>query len=886
MSFKIHSKKKMPRLNWQFLLSLLLLLLLLVIFFPNYVASNEANPLIREIRINGNFPLFKRDLYRVIQIRIGDEFKEEIVAEDVKKIKQVYLDEGYDTVTIRPLITPFKTKGALAREQIILTFSISRGPKTLIQEVEIISIEKGDEKSVLTKSVKSRGKRRKKRTKNYWEHFLRSINLKPGMTLKRRKIKEKLKRREELFLKEGYLKASLRYETKPFGKHVKLIIYCDLGAKLKIKILGNQHIKSSILSNLMVFWSTRSFDRYEIEESAESILKYYQNNGFLSAKVTPEWTPIDKPFTSDRLIIFKIEEGPRTYLKRIIFKNNHHISSKKIKKQILAMEGLSILGRPFRSITFTEDLEAIESLYKSYGFSKVQVKPEIVKLHDNLIEIKIILEEGPQLKVGEIEFIGNESFSSSRLLKLLELKKQAPFYPKLWQNDKRKLGLFYADNGFPYTRILADTEIDDKNATVIIKYRIVEGKAAYFGKTTISRNLITKERVIRLSLTYKEGDPFSYQKLMETRERMYNLGLFQSIKIETLDIDKNPEKIDCLIEVTEMRTGRLNFGPGYHSRDGYRGYIEISEDNLWGRAISGSFRADYFGIGNKKIAAGSVERSSTKYTFTLKDPLFMPKNKIEGETKLFIESNKKELYDIRTTGWQAKITKFLTRKMKISLNYHLDFSKISNIDFTDPNSDQSIPDEYTISHITPTISYDSRDDFMNPHQGQYSIISFDLAGGPMQGDTNYYKIKAEYRLFFPIITSVIFASSVKVGFVEQYDSEDVPVDQKFTAGGYNTIRGYEEDSIGEDDDNIPGGNRVWLNNLELRFPFYRGLKGVIFWDCGYVWEKNIIIEDIKHGVGFGIRLLTPVGPIRADMGFPLDRNKPNSQFYISIGHTF
>jgi outer membrane protein insertion porin family len=196
------------------------------------------------------------------------------------------------------------------------------------------------------------------------------------------------------------------------------------------------------------------------------------------------------------------------------------------------------------------------------------------------------------------------------------------------------------------------------------------------------------------------------------------------------------------------------------------------------------------------------------------------------------------------------------------------------------------------------LSFDTRDNVLDPSRGVFAQLGVELAGGAMGGQSDFSKLTAKLANFFPLSKKLVFGIGITGGYAWTYKDEEVPIQERFYAGGLNSVRGYKEDSLGpKDEDGVPlGGEELLVGSIELRRNLYRRLKGVLFYDIGNVWstkdketETNDKIEtSMRASAGIGFRLITPVGPIRVDYGWILDRRPEEAvgKFYLSVGHTF
>ncbi|MBN2372957.1 outer membrane protein assembly factor BamA [bacterium] len=838
-----------------------------IAFQTDTKAENKEQVLIiSRIKIQGNFPIFKKELRRVINMRIGDEYRPDVVSDVVKKIEGIYKDEGYENVRVESIITK-KGKGPEA----VLTFNINKGPKTRIIEVTIIDDRPNDKPDIG-----------------------RFLGFGIGHVFKRKKIEYHIKDLQERLVRLGYLRADVRYLRKSDDQGVRLEVYVYRRGRLNVEIEGNKHFREKEILDVLSFYENRFLDNWEVEESLKRIRDLYLDKGFLDVQVQAVWDEnmIDK--IEDKHIVFRITEGERTYLKDVVFENNRYIKKKRLKRQFLSTRSLSLIRpRPFKALTFAEDVEALKALYKDEGFEGIEISVETESLNRRSIKKRIIIDEGQWFRIESIFFKGNSAFTDAELEKIIGVSEGVRLRAKDIQKVRRDLNIFYANNGYPHVKITVDVEKDENGGLAYLFCIIDEGPLLRFGRIDIRRNLKTKEKVIRLACTFKQGEPFSYEKILDTQERLYSFGLFSSLNVEPQRLDKGQDHVDCLIEVEEMETTQLNFGAGFSSRAGYRGYMELREDNLWGRAVSGSFRADFSGLGGRYDMVDEIGRSE-KYTLTFRDPLFIPRHKVEGEAKLYTLTEDRKEYHTRSNSLSFGIWRpYKRKKLRVGLVYHIDLNRLDDITI-DPDEVPERYEEHTISAIGPTIIYDSRDNFMDPHEGIYTNFSLDWAGGWAGGDQDFYKLKAECRAFLPLSSSLVMAFSVRGGYIGLHgDTERVPIQERFFSGGGNTVRGFREDSLGPIDDNTGfplGGRTIWINNLELRYPIYKNLKGVVFFDAGNVWEsqKDVKIESLRQGAGLGLRWITPIGPVRIDYGMAIDRepDESRSRAYLSIGHAF
>jgi outer membrane protein insertion porin family len=208
-----------------------------------------------------------------------------------------------------------------------------------------------------------------------------------------------------------------------------------------------------------------------------------------------------------------------------------------------------------------------------------------------------------------------------------------------------------------------------------------------------------------------------------------------------------------------------------------------------------------------------------------------------------------------------------------------------------PDVDEALlPDTETIGSLTPSVSLDQRDDPFLTTTGTYFLVRDKLSRQSFGGDTDFDRVEADARTFRPLGSSIVVAGAFRIGYAQAHGGTQLPVGERFYVGGASTHRGFREMELGPkgDDGSSLGGESYLLANVELRTPLLGPVEGGLFLDVGNAWLGRIEVSDLRWAAGAGLRLKTPVGPLRVDMGYLIDRREGESRtvFHVALGHAF
>jgi outer membrane protein insertion porin family len=405
----------------------------------------------------------------------------------------------------------------------------------------------------------------------------------------------------------------------------------------------------------------------------------------------------------------------------------------------------------------------------------------------------------------------------------------------------------------------------------------------------ITGNNKTIDKVIRREIMLNEGDTFSATKIKESRRRIQNLGFFEEVKIATEKTDL-PGAMDMLVEVKEKPTGTFSLGFGYSTIDGFIGQTSVTQDNLLGRGYKGNLSA---AIGSK----------STTYQFGLLDPHFLDTDLTLG-FDLYKTERQWTDFSKKATGGDLKLGVPFSYNVKSFFIYRYEEKEILDVS---PTASRIIRDQEgssTLSSIYASLSRDTTDFRMDPKTGTLSSASIEFAG--LGGTEKFVKYELDHRYFYPLPWKFVFSAHGRLGYVQEIGNEPIPIDERYYLGGLYSLRGFKPRQVGPrirtvttdssgntlaGDFEYIGGTKIGYGNLELTFPLVEesGFKGVIFYDAGNAWgEDQDYFSDIRHSAGFGLRWLSPLGPLRLEWGKNLNarEGEPPSDLQFSIGTMF
>ncbi len=651
---------------------------------------------------------------------------------------------------------------------------------------------------------------------------------------------------------------------------------------VRVFFKGNKELKREDVSSKLAGLKYTILNTTKIRKAIDELKAEYANKGFYNARIDYKVELLEG---NEAAIHFTIDEGKQGYVKEIKFVGNAHIKSKELKKAIHTktrnwLSWLTGTGKLNREI-LKMDVEMIKAAYYDKGFLEVKVDDPIVKISEDgkSIYITFKIHEGPQYKVSSVDLRGDFLRPKKELMKLIKSRAGAVYSSSVVRSDIMKLTDLYSDQGYAYVDVAPITQLDKKKKTVAIIYDISKGVQAHFGRIRITGNLSTRDNVVRRTLAFSEGELYSGKKLKISRHRLKETRLFEKVDITTRKAKGKKNVVDVDVKVEEGKWGSIGIGAGYSTQENLMVTGSIEHKNLFGRGYSTSLRAD---LGSKT--------QFFRWSFVnpaVRDSLYMM------GLDLYHDKYEYDSFSSKTTGGSIRVGRPLPWwGIYGQVRYTLQQVDIYHLDDTASIYVRDQEGKRTESKMRFTLIRDRRNSRVDPTRGGRQSISFENGGGILGGDVDFWKAVGDASWYHPVFGDITFMAHGRVGSMDSYGGKRLLITEKFFVGGLRTIRGFEYGYAGPRDENGDpiGAKNELIMNTELIFPLYKeiGLKGVVFFDAGKGFDSWSNIGEIRTSVGFGIRWLSPMGPLRLEWGYNLNKKNDEKQSVMefTIGQFF
>jgi len=562
--------------------------------------------------------------------------------------------------------------------------------------------------------------------------------------------------------------------------------------------------------------------------------------------------------------------------------------------------------RAFSVAAAEADALRIVDAYRSEGRFSAEVRPVIIERDNNRVDLVFEIVEGRVTDVQRISFVGNRSFSDSRLRRAIETG-EAGILRGFFSNDTydrdrveldrlnnidvrsgqtynaskvesiiERIAFNMADDGFPFVDVAPRVVKNDQSRTIDIEFEIVRTPRVFVERIDIEGNTQTLDRVIRRQFKLVENDPLNRREVSKAEDRIRALRLFDNVSVRVREGSAaNRAIID--VDVSEKPTGAISFGVGYATDSGFNGSISFSESNLLGR-------------GQAVNAQLSVAENARVVSFSFDEPAFLDRDLLAGFDIYYREVDRDESsYQLTNIGLEPRLAFPVSEDGRLEVSYRLSQDEIRDLD---PNASALIaPRTDVTSALEFTYTLDKRNSPVDPTAGYRFRLSQEFAG--LGGDVTYSKTSASAKAYTSFFGEDLIVSAELEGGSLTSDSGDSRITDRYFLGG-DSLRGFEVGGIGPRDfcnscgaaggavDDALGGNVYAVGRLEASFPLglpeEYGIFGGVFVDAGSVWNLDSTagssgaVDDSqiwRSAAGVSLFWTTPIGPLRFNFSRPI-----------------
>ena len=644
---------------------------------------------------------------------------------------------------------------------------------------------------------------------------------------------------------------------------------------------GHKELKEDELREKAAFPLNAPYNPVAVAAAVARMRDFYREKGFYQALIRTATEPDGEGQVRLKVVV---EEGEKYKLVEVSLRGVKAIPEEKVRSGMKTatwtiFSWFSDSGR-LKHDVLQEDRQRIVSLYQDLGYLEVRVgEPEIaVDDAKHTVRVTIPVTEGQQYRLGAMSLQGDDLVPLEEIVQLVGLKEGEIFRRSAFSQGLFAVNQRYSSRGYAFVKVDYATKLNPETRSIAVTFLVERGPEARIGRINVTGNVTTRDKVVRRQLTFREGDIFNSEALRRSRQKVMNLGFF-----ETVDLVPRPGEndiIDVDIEVKEKLTGAIQFGLGYSSEDKLTGQLRLSESNF---------------LGNGQNVALALEKSPVRYNYSIS---FSEPSLFDGPWSagfaLYNTFREYDEYDRKSVGGRMTVGRSLGEYTRGNVTAKHETVTVSDVTPEAGIYLQSQAGTATTNSLRLTLVRDSRDNYMNPTRGNRTSLAGEYAGGIFGGDNYFTKYELEHSIYVPLFWKVVGMVHGEYGSIDGFDGHLPPVYEKFFLGGILTLRGFPYRSVGPKDINgePTGGTKQLYFNSELIVPIVpeQGFAFVVFYDTGNAWDfrGDVALDDLRQSAGAGIRWMSPMGPFRLEWGYILDRQEgePKSDWAFMIGNFF
>ncbi len=689
-----------------------------------------------------------------------------------------------------------------------------------------------------------------------------------------RKRLDDLVRKEQRRIRSlGWRGAVFEIKEQPGSKPNSLDVHVALTLGPQEKLKG-KNIDRSVMREISQSWRRRNVPLSEgiVNRLARAATEGMKERGYLDIEVTP----VTAEKNGSKTVVLEAQKGRRSWVSGVEFEGGPSLSREELLNAALVHSprwlGLQ-KSRP-GPIKLEESRESLVALLHREGFRDAEVTPRVEGPGEEKTVV-FLVKEGKRSTVRRVSFPGAAAFDEARLRKLSGIKEGDPFWQGTADEAAEVIRKAYASDGHDAAKVNA-CPYEDETGNVALAFEIMEGPRYLTGSSIVAGNFKTRAgRILSLG-RQKPGTRFDPKIMAERQTRLSTLGIFDTVSMRAEEVpDSTPPEKTTTISVTERPTGFVEYGLDLNTQRGPEIAATVGERNLFGKVISGSV----------SVLAGLKRQS---FSGSVSQPLLLGLRVYNGIKASYTNDETYDGFTLVTVAAELGFAVEFTPKRRVSLAYRMEHQKPTDIQ---PDVEEALtPEVVRIGSLTPTFSWDDRDDPFVTSRGTYTLARVKSSRKFLGGDTDFDRFELQQNWYETYQDVYTLAVAGRAGYAKAQENHVLPVGERFFIGGANTHRGFKEKELGpKGSDGSPlGGESYALANVELRFPIFSILQGGAFLDVGNAYLGRIDITDLRWAAGAGLRLVTPVGPLRLDAGYKLDRKEGESAYelHIALGHAF
>jgi outer membrane protein insertion porin family len=760
------------------------------------------------------------------------------------------------------------------------------------------------------------------RTKN---EFLKSILYRRLSTFSKQpfdlqSIKDVIDEANLLFRQYGYYINEIPFRYRRNSKYsVSLFLEIKDNDLHVFNVKGNEKLSQKEIKESLVNYVTTYKKPLNIESAKQVVLNLYRSNGFLNTEVDVKSSNYrDVKNVKNYRFDIIIDENIRSNLSELRFRGNNHFSSEELTKFFYRTPFELANQKIYDEKYYKEFITILKEAYLEKGFVNVFVEEPIVtvkpKSKDVVVEYRV--REGARATVNKINFKGVPENIARDLKTVMNNKVKGYFNPLIFDEDLKKIINYLHKEGFYFSVIKnANTpslvSYSNDNSQVDITLDIELDQRVYLDNIIIIGNRKTRSLLVKRTIIVKPGDLLSRNKIRASQTNLLSLGLFSSINITP--VKSSAQKADLLISLKEKDFGLVELAPGIRTDLGFKFSGSLTYLNVDGMNKQLSLK----GLVNSRFILNSLDERRQAES----------RNLLEYQTTVGFNENNIFNSDIdfnstvstirrRFFAFDADIQRFnmtFTKQFAswFSASTKLQVESISQFDATDEEDHGN----FQIGSMTPSVSFDFRDNPINPLKGAFFNLSSEFANPTFfsQRDEelviNYYKFVSRNKFYIPIengVFAISLAAGVQKNLATDLKSDGaggtitegyIPDIKVFRLSGVDIVRGFEDDEINrlitnQDISEARVDDTAYMANLKIepRFFINDSMMFGFFYDAGRVFVNEYDLSQLRSAAGVTFKYLTPVGSLDFDYGIKLLRKRDADgilespgRLHVSIG---